>query len=419
MIDFLKILITDKVVINELNNNPLLIWYNKKDSLKSDYEVIQSQTTKIYKGIYFCFYSEKLEILFKPHYYFNDNKHNANDFKALDCINAIAEVLSILNILEPEKLRIINLEYGLNLISPIDIKDLITFIYAHGKNEFITDRGFAFSKKAYTPTRKGGINWHKIIKAYAKSIQYPQYSKPDLLRFEVKSKRSKYINSLGIYHIGDLLRLNVYETLTQSLINEFMRVLIIDGNAKYNNLTKNEIKSLKQFQNTNYWYKIKQSETPTNRNRFARRKKRYFELLDKTKNNIHNELLYLIKNKLEYLKSGAYSAPPENVKSGAYSSIYIKRNCTNSDNKEVTKYCPVTNVDISIQKDNSILLSNTGLKYLETNDKEQFNIIKNTFLTGANNKYERSIYSMISKQIRNRYNNNRFKYSTPTLFDLQ
>lgn len=45
-----------------------------------------------------------------------------------------------------------------------------------------------------------------------------------------------------------------------------------------------------------------------------------------------------------------------------------------------------------------------------------FNFLKNTLLTGNYNKYENTIYDMMSKQIRNKYYNNPSKYNTLTLF---
>jgi hypothetical protein len=64
-----------------------------------------------------------------------------------------------------------------------------------------------------------------------------------------------------------------------------------------------------------------------------------------------------------------------------------------------------------MQKGDSNLLSNNGLQHLEKNDLKEFERIKDIFLTGNYNKFETDIYSMISKQIRNRYYNNRDLYS--------
>src|SRR5690606_27705634 len=135
MIDFLKILITNKTLINKINANPLLIWHNKQERLSHfDFETVLSKETKIYNGVLFCFYENKLEILFRPHYYFNDNLHNANDFSAANCIMVIYRLIKELCLTEnTNELKIINIEYGINVISPIDCKELITFIEYHGK----------------------------------------------------------------------------------------------------------------------------------------------------------------------------------------------------------------------------------------------------------------------------------------------
>ena len=194
MIDFLKFYITDNSTIQHLENHYLLEWVKSEDKLNLfDIEVIKTKTIKQYKGIYFCFYTNRIDILFKPHYYFNDNLHNANDFRAIDCINAVLELKNTFNI-DLKLLKVVNIEFGINVLSPIDIKKLITFLLYHEKNEFKTDIGLAFSKKSFRATTTGMINSYKIIKAYAKGLQFPQYTDINTFRFEVKSKKSKYIN---------------------------------------------------------------------------------------------------------------------------------------------------------------------------------------------------------------------------------
>ena len=81
MIDFLKIWILNPAIIEYFRNNDLLTWITKKEYLKIDNknfensEEILTKEIKYYKGILFCFYPDKLEILFKPHYFFNENNN--------------------------------------------------------------------------------------------------------------------------------------------------------------------------------------------------------------------------------------------------------------------------------------------------------------------------------------------------------
>lgn len=183
MLDFLKLSTLDISLINDLENHDLLEWVKSEDKMNLfDFEVIKTKTVKQYKGILFCFYSNRIDILFKPHYYFNNNVHNANDFKINDCINVILELKNAFKI-DLQLLKVVNIEFGLNVLSPIDIKKLITFLLYHEKNEFKTDVGLAFSKKSFRANPNGTINNYKIIKAYAKGLQFPQYSNINTFRF--------------------------------------------------------------------------------------------------------------------------------------------------------------------------------------------------------------------------------------------
>lgn len=109
LLDFLKILTQNIDTIDKVFKNTLLSdvsVYQKvnKNFRKKPNEFNQAKFIKEYKGVYFCFYTRKidnddvftkLEILFKPHYYFNDNLHNANDFSVQDCINVLNEFIEL------------------------------------------------------------------------------------------------------------------------------------------------------------------------------------------------------------------------------------------------------------------------------------------------------------------------------------
>lgn len=405
MIDFLKILITDQTLITQINANPLLIWNNKQERLSHfDFETVLSKQTKIYKGVLFCFYDNKVEVLFRPHYYFNDNLHNANDFSVDDCIMIINQLINELNLTAyTNDLKIINIEYGINIISPIDCKELVTFISYHGKNEFRSDAGLAYSKKSYSETKNGTANKYKIIKAYNKGLQFPNYCDINTFRFEVKSKKSSYINSLDVNFINDLLKPNTYKTLANELLKEFKNVLILGNSKEHKTLTKKENNQLNKYLNPNNWYKVKQGH----RNNFNQTKKRYFSLLEKTGYNIHTEIENIIKNKLGILEKKCADLPPQQkTQKCAYLPINIKTNCT-----PLLKHnCIITGLDISMQKEGSFLLSHTGLKYHHTHNRKLFDEVKNKYLTikWTNADTETQIKE-IAHNIRNKVNNTRIK----------
>lgn len=323
MVDFLKILITDNQLRMFFYQNSLLTWLSKNEKLSHfDFETIYCKETKVYKGILFCFYENKLEILFRPHYYFNDNLHNANDFKTLDCINVFREFINVFTIKNPEALKIINIEYGINIKSPIDVKTLVTYLSYHSKNEFRNDDLLAFSKKSYRTNKNGTANTHKIIKAYAKGVQFPDYCEFNTLRFEVKSKKSAFINSLRIFTFDDLLQPELYSEMANSILNEWDECLILGTNNESDKLTTRENNFLSKYQNPFYWFEIKQKH----RNEFNKVKKRYFKLLNKSGTNIHIEIKNIIQQKLE--QTGAFLPTIQNRQKGAILHVYIMKECT-------------------------------------------------------------------------------------------
>jgi hypothetical protein len=410
MIDFLKLQTYELSIIDNFNSNTLLNWYSETDKIKyNDAEVITTKKVKEYKGILFYFYSNRLDILFKPHYYYNSNLHNANDFNIKECIKVVNDFKTTFKI-DLSMLKVVNLEFGINILSPIDIKDLITYLAYHEKNEFRTDSGLPFSKKSYSTNRNGTANEYKIIKAYAKGLQFTQYSNINTFRFEVKSKERKYcVNQLGIYSASNLLDSGIYFKMIETIFKEFKEVLILDYNTNFESLPTKEQKKINQFLNPLYWYKVKNQ----NRNSFSKNKTLYYNLIDKVENNLKQKLEKIIFQKLESLKKGADSTPRKNIKEGADSTLYNSGICNQKENNKVEvvySFCQITGFNISMQKDNSILLSHTGLKYYYQNDSKTFDKIKNRYLSKVwyNSDFEIQIKE-IAHNIRNTISNQRIK----------
>jgi hypothetical protein len=283
------------------------------------------------------------------------------------------------------------------VINEIDTETLNS-VYLHSTNYFYNIKDLPYCKISYQPNQKGKANLHKQYKFYAKAIQHPTYCAPNTLRAEVRSNRSKYINSLGIYTLADLLRLETYQTLKDKLIKETEQLLFIQELKKTRSLTPHQRARLKKMNGTFYWQKVLKNE----RSKFRVKKDQYFALLDKTGYNLTKIVITGIKDKLNELfteKSGLTSSTLVTVKSGLTSTLSIGGNYT------TFKTCPVTGENITMQNPDSFLLSNTGLKKLEQTNPTRFKELVNNYITGNHNKYETTIYSQLSKQIRNEYFN--------------
>lgn len=297
MVDCIKIQIYARALIDFFFNHPSLEWLGEEERLHYMHnDEILTKIRKQFRGIVFCFYNDKLDIIFKPHYYFNSNLHNANDFSPEDCMKVVADFQNAFEI-DLGLLPIVNLEFGVNITQPYDIRDLITFLYSHGRNEFRADPDAPFSKKSQSYNKFGKPNTFKIFKGYAKGIQFPNYCHKDTFRWEQKSKRSKRMKDVHVETMADLLNYNSYLQMAKSLRNEFAKVLILDDTVSRQNLSADEKIELEKYMNPNTWYRLQQKS----RNVFANHVKKFNALQQKSGKNMKQTIAELIDEKLEEL----------------------------------------------------------------------------------------------------------------------
>lgn len=397
MIDFVKIVITNSELISSLWSNPLLEYYSETDKRISIDEIRKTETRK-FKNLKFTKYHNRIELTGSLHYYFNNGLHNANDFNVEDCINTVLELDSKLGLILNQCI-IVNLEFGINVIPQFSAKKLITGIKYHERNEFRYYPNLKYAKQSSSFNSNGQLNQYKIIKAYAKGLQefegYETENK-NLFRFEIKSKKGRFIRQLGINNLTDLTNAVTYQSLSQVLIQEWQKVLVLDNITALINSNK-----IKQYLSSDYWENVLQGH----RNLFAYHKKRYFQLLKSNPSNIHDSIKNLISQKLDYLlEKGCAISPTPNNEEVVQIHKYIR------GEYEQNKVCKVTGLNISMQKDNSSLLSHTGLRYYYENDRQIFDYVKRKYLSDQwiNSKIEIQIRE-IAHNIRNHKNNMRLK----------
>ncbi|MFV8373031.1 hypothetical protein [Flavobacterium sp. LB2P74] len=277
MIDFIKIKITDETLINRIWKNDLLVYEGRSEKRFND--EIKEFVTKSYKNLYFRKYQNRLEITGSIHYFFNNGFHNADDFYISNCIYTIIKIQDIFS-LDLSKCFLINLEYGVNINPIIPVSELIHNLIYHEKRQFGRP-SIHFNYKI------AGNEAYKQIKAYDKSVQFPNQCK-NMFRFEVKTKQAKFIHSLGLFTLQDLINKDNYNLLSASLLKEWGNVLLFDFSIDIDT----------KFFNTVFWEEILKNG---NRNKFNNQKKLYYKKLGN--NNLHTNIRKIIESKIKDLKS--------------------------------------------------------------------------------------------------------------------
>lgn len=388
MLDNTKFLITDLHIINRMLLHPDFIVCKPKNnyyhSLKhKDYGIKLSLDFRksVLNGEVIGY--GHLEINVSPHYHFNQYRHNGNDFTPENCIKTIIDILTYLGIEtnEMNALKVVNIEFGLNIIPDADTKDLINGLYFYKKTPFtIPD-----TKKPYF--KKTDATNYKQIKAYAKGLQFvnfPEYGvNKNTFRFEVKSKQAKNICKYGINTATDLLNLDNYNRLGQVLLDEWEQVLLINLGLKSNELNalkRDEVLFVINAKNFDFWNDMIQ---PKYRNKFGRYKDKYYSIL-KTKNNLHHLIKLKIIDKLINLQSGANSTQKTPINRGKVQILKTTPQLINLESappNQNNRVCLETKLDISMQRKGSKYLCLVGLKYYKENEPEIYKILEEKYLT--------------------------------------
>lgn len=257
MIDNIKIVTYNTAQINKIWRNDLLLYHSNKDYRVND--EIRSLEKKTYKNLFFTKYHNRLEINGSIHKFWNDGLHNANDFNVIDSINTLTSLISTFNI-KPHQFKIIGLEYGMNMVLEKCVNKFLKQLKFYGKRpiiESIEHKNFYVSGTKY-----------KSIKIYNKTQDYPKYSKPNNLRFEVKINKAQLLQKINIVSLEDLLIIETYNTLNEMLLNEWNEIILFEP----------EIRKLKKYHSIEYWLNAIENMS---RNTFYNRRKTYKKSLPK------------------------------------------------------------------------------------------------------------------------------------------
>ncbi len=429
MIDYVKILIKD-CDVNRLMGLPCLdFWceYSKstgeeKGKIIADYhyckiKITQSGMVLFYGSIHKLWNS--LHDVKAPNYMPEQyNGYNGNMFTYIDIVEVREHLIALFDC-TPQQMIFQNIEFGVNTTSGIKPKLFLNGLLYH-------------QNKGFDVVENGNYKQveHKqyLLKIYNKSRQYGL--DVDTLRVEIKIKKSEYlIKWTDVETFADISP----DTLNKAknmLLEAFNKVVYYDYTIRTEDLKERTKNALTKYKNPNYWL----NELKPNF-RF-RHRKRLSEIIQNHSDNLRKKIVDNINQKcstndrlFEPKKCSTNDRLFEPKKCSTNDRLFDeakKQKCSTNDSlnigsivlhqpilsehKKEDKKCPITGVDISMQKEGSFLLSHTGLKWYWKNDKTIYKKVAKKYLS---KKWQNSDFEIQIKElahnIRNYQNNQRLK----------
>ena len=367
VIDFIKLNLIN-TDFDYIETHPLLDFIMEVNTKTGEYKNVQKA---YYKGLEFKLYEptektpyKRLTLEGSLHKYWNNGAHNFNDFGINELDEVLTDLKNKFNILQEN----CNLR-GLEIEPPYKTKTILNQCSLHK-----TDR----LKWIYTKDEGNYIqskHQRHIIKIYDKRTHYKNKGftiDKEILRFEIKYTKMRFLNDKGIYNLQDLLNYGLHH-FKADLLKEWDKVLICDKSI----ISKTKYKD--QYDNINFWLDLNYNNFKYHRNNLKR-------LTAKHPDNIKKKIADLIKSKCEIL----------NVKTTQINPLYIRLKTvvsTSTKTDQNRRFCKVTGLNISMQKVDSTFLSHTGLRYYHKTDKKIYNEVKNKHLSKLwiNSDYETQI----------------------------
>jgi hypothetical protein len=366
LIDFIKI------IIKELNPtileaNPLLEFFDNINLSTGEIKTTNRTGQQItpfknafYKSLEFRIYDNGLTTLSGSlHKYWNSGAHNYNDFNLEAFLGVLSDLKHIFKI-TPEQCILKCLEIGVNIIPPIPTNQFLDYCFLH------KTKPFEYQKNSDEGKYKQVQHSQYIIKIYNKALHYRSKGfevDTEILRFEIKYTKMQKLNERGIYNLQDLANYGLHN-FKDEVLNEFNNILY------YDNTIQSKSRSLSNYKNPLYWIELLNNKT---NDLFNYHRNNLRKLTSTTSKKIQFQTSEIMSKKIDFLNTNTTQIDP----------LIILSKHVVLQNEITTKniLCQVTGFNISMQKENSILLSHTGLKYYYKTDRKVFEQIKRTYLT--------------------------------------
>lgn len=295
------------------------------------------------------------------HKFYNGGLHNHNQFSESQYLDVLSQLKETFRI-TPENIYIQCLEYGVNVKPPIKTNDILNNLIQHKNQDF--EQKISNDRGKYLQCEHSQY----IIKVYNKAKQYKL--KDEVLRIEIKQTNWSNYRKQSITTLHDFN--NVDKSIFVSyLLEKWNEIVLFDP-------TNREVGQWIKYSNINFWRSL---DPKSDKTKFTH-KTRLKELNKSKGRDIQTLINDQIINTINQLQG--------------------VRNYNFSTNQRV---CKLTGVNISMQRNDSFLLSHGGLYHLLHNDKKTFERISKLFLTSN------WTTSSIDKKVKEIAHNIRAKYT--------
>lgn len=454
MIDGIKAILTHN--LDTIRQNPLLDFQTSFNTSVSTGEIKSEKKQHPiakYKSLIFEDKGTVIEVRGSIHKMSNDGKHNYDQFGLSRIHVALYELADQLSIVTNHA-ELKNIEFRVNLLIDYEPRQFINSVIFHkGKK-------FTYRKERKWEYRECS-HCQYYIKIYDKGLQ--NNLKKYILRIELKYIKMEKIHDLGIKYISDLLSNAKLEKLKSELLSVFDEILIGDMTFKAEGLSLKEQVLFEKGHSDNFWdanlpktqnYKdgAQDRKYRADKTFFYREMDRFRNLLsitgaDSKKKNVRNlieiECSNLLRNANDKLgkkgkcvklttkhkstideKMCQIDQPEEVNKLCQIDPLLYSDNSIHLNDRQKRK-CVVTGLDISMQKDDSIYLCTTGVKYYMKNNPKVFAELKKRLSRKWNDspldKQIEEIHHSIRNEHFNKKHNNRRNIqkvlSQPALFN--
>ncbi len=396
MIDFIKIHGLAVDAENLLNNERLTF---PLSNVATTGEVLNRWQVSQYRGLTFKVKGNNVRLQFSPHKFFEGGETNFRDFHFNNVRDVISDISTMFEF-DPEKSIINFIEIGVNVELNVDPNNVI--------NSFVNYRNNPFDK-----LKTNGKGYGRVcetqqfeIKVYNKCLQ--NELNYQLLRFEVKVKRMKFLERYGINSLtlADLATPEVYPKFTTMLTDVFNGILIYDPEinpSSFSNQKERELIINGRY--AEYWQKLERTKR-------YRQQKRFAELAGSDK--IKQELHQLISQKCNELTTCTHTSVPAKLQQNNHFHENFEMQDLQQNNLSINGYnvalCIVSGLPLHNQRPGTKYLSPKGVKYYfehehEIYDTVLYSVLTKNWLRKNANKPIELYFNEIAHQLRNKDRN--------------